>query len=251
MNPAEFGNIVRTERDHWWYRGMREILFRMLDPVVASRPSVNRCLEAGCGTGYFSAVLQERYRWPVTPVDLEWEGLTHARRIGLNALAQADIAALPFVSASFDAVVSMDVLVHFPPGKESVPFAEMSRVLTPGGLMVLRVAAFDLLRSRHSMFVEERQRYTRRRLLNLARRHGIQPRCISYANCLLAPIALAKFRLWEPLFSPKPESGVEPVAGWLNWLLHAPLAAEAALLGSGVTFPFGQSVVLIGVKAVR
>ena len=31
MNPAEFANIAQSEGDFWWYRGMREILFRMLD----------------------------------------------------------------------------------------------------------------------------------------------------------------------------------------------------------------------------
>ena len=32
MNPAEFANIRQSEESFWWYRGMREILFGMLDP---------------------------------------------------------------------------------------------------------------------------------------------------------------------------------------------------------------------------
>ena len=53
MNPAEFANIANCERDFWWYRGMRKILFRMLDRHLAGR-RIGRALEAGCGTGYLS-----------------------------------------------------------------------------------------------------------------------------------------------------------------------------------------------------
>src|SRR5262245_37560880 len=57
MNPAEFANIHAVEEHFWWYRGMRRILFRMLDPLLPVRPP-DRVLEAGCGTGYFSQMLQ-------------------------------------------------------------------------------------------------------------------------------------------------------------------------------------------------
>ena len=67
-------------------------------------------------------------------------------------------------------------------------------------------------------------------------------RC-SYANSLLMPVALAKFRLWEPLLRKPPASGVQPVAPWLDRLLHAPLAMEAAWLGTGSDLPLGQSLV--------
>ena len=43
-------------------------------------------------------------------------------------------------------------------------------------------------------------------------------RC-SYANSLLMPVALAKFRLWEPLMRKAPASGVQPVAPWLDRIL--------------------------------
>jgi hypothetical protein len=43
---------------------------------------------------------------------------------------------------------------------------------------------------------------------------------------------------------------VEPVAPWLDKLLYAPLALEAAWLGAGHDLPVGQSLVLIGEKMV-
>jgi SAM-dependent methyltransferase len=247
MNPAEFANIAKSEHDFWWYRGMRQILFRVLDPWARER-KVRRALEAGCGTGFMAKVLEERYNWAMVPVDLGWEGLEFGRRMGVGRMCQANICDLPFPAAAFDAVVSLDVIVHLPGGEEDQPMDEFARVLAPGGLMVIRAAALDILRSRHSEFAHERQRFTRRRLVALAERHGIRVLRSTYANALLAPVALAKFRIWEPLVNAPPASGVKPVAGWLDRLLYAPLAAESALLGAGVNFPIGQSVLLVGEK---
>ena len=50
MNPAEFANIRQSEEDFWWYRGMREILFRTLGPYLAGR-TIGHALEAGFGNG--------------------------------------------------------------------------------------------------------------------------------------------------------------------------------------------------------
>lgn len=244
MNPAEFANIARSEQSFWWYRGMLRILIGLLDPIAAGR-RFERVLEAGCGTGYLSRVLSERYAWPMYPVDLGQEGLRYARGLGVARLAQCDIAALPFGDREFDLVLSMDVIVHFPRGQEHQPMAEFARVLRPGGLLVIRVSALDILRSRHSEFAHERQRFTKSRLLRLLEDHGFQVERSTYANTLLLPAALAKFRIWEPLTNAPPRSGVEPVSAWLDQLLYLPLAVEARLLGAGVGLPIGQSLIAI------
>jgi SAM-dependent methyltransferase len=245
MNPAEFENIAASEENFWWFRGMRGILFPLLDRALANRQP-GRALEAGCGAGLFAREFQKRYRWPLVPLDLGREGLLYARSLGLERLVQADLRHLPFPSASFDLVLSLDVIVHFPRGQEEIPMQEMARVLRPGGLLAVRVSALDALHSRHSAFTFERQRFTRDRLLRLARRCGIRPLRITYANSLLLPVALFKFRVWEPLFAPSPASGIAPVAPWLNALLSVPLRAEAGLIRRGLDLPLGQSLLLIG-----
>ena len=248
MNPAEFANIAKSEEAFWWYRGMRRIMFRLLDPIAPGL-RIRRALEAGCGTGHFARALEQRYGWPMYPADLGWEGVSLGRELGVPRLAQADIAALPFASASFDAVVSMDVIVHFPPGEEGRPMAEFARVLKPGGLLVLRASALDILRSRHSIFAEERQRFTKSRLRRLAEDHGFKVTRLTYANSLLLPIALAKFRVWEPLTNAAPASGVEPMAPWLDRLLYAPLDLESRWIGAGGSFPVGQSLIVVSEKS--
>jgi hypothetical protein len=127
-------------------------------------------------------------------------------------------------------------------------WSELARVLAPGGLLVLRTPALEALRSRHSEFVLERQRFTRGRLLRAIRECGIRVRRCTYASFLLLPAALLKFRLWEPLLGGPPASGVKPVAGWLDSLLYGCLRAESAWLGRGLNFPAGQTLIVIGEK---
>jgi SAM-dependent methyltransferase len=247
MNPREFANIARAERDLWWYRGMRSILFRLLDPYVAGR-KIGRVLEAGCGTGYLARLMETERHWPVVPVDISAEGLRYAREMGVENPVRGDVCALPFADGGFDLVISTDVLGHLPRGAEHHAAREFARVLARGGLLVLRVAALDVLRSRHSEFVEERQRFTRRRLTRLVESAGVRVLRCTYVNSLLLPVALAKFRIWEPLLHRPAASGVELPARWLDSLLYAPLAWEAAWVGWGGNFPAGQSLVLVGEK---
>ena len=248
MNPAEFANIRAGEQDFWWYRGMRKIFFRMVEPLLRGR-RVRRVLEAGCGTGYFSHLLQEEHGWPVVPMDISGEGLRFARAMGVERPVQGDARYLPFADGAFDVVLSLDVLPHLPAGEEQRALREMARVTAPGGLMVVRAAALGILRSRHSEYVFERQRFTPSLLTGPMRSAGIRVLRCTYANAFLLPVALAKFRIWEPLTRAPLGSGVEAVPPWLDRILHVPLAMESAWLGAGRNFPLGQTLIVIGERS--
>jgi SAM-dependent methyltransferase len=245
MNDAEFANIQALEEGMWWFRGQRQILNQLLDPL-ARQPL--RALEAGCGTGYQSREFTRRYGWRMTPLDLSAEGLRHGQRLGVTDLVQGDLQCLPFADASFDAVLSLDVIVHFPPGEEGLAFTQLARVLKPGGLFVVRVSALSILRSMHSVFTHEKQRFTAGHLRRCAEAAGIKPLRVTYANSFLVPVALFKFRVWEPLTGARPASGVAPLPGWLDTVFGALLSLEARLVGAGLNLPIGQSVLLVGRK---
>ncbi len=243
MNPAEFQNIARAEEDMWWFRGMRAILRAWVGRLP--RRDFRRVLEAGCGTGYMSGWMAREFGWKVTPLDLDFVGLSHS---DLPRRTQGDITALPYRDGAFDALVSLDVIVHLPRGSEGAALQEFARVLEPGGTLVLRASALDILRSRHSQFAHERQRFTKERLRSALEAAGLEVLAVSYANSLLLPVALLKFRVWEPLTKQAPQSGVVVPAAWLNRLLELPLRIEAWWLGNGGGFQLGQSVLVLARK---
>ena len=55
----------------------------MLDDFARTR-KMERGLEAGCGTGHVALAVQQRYGWPVYPIDLGWEGIEYGRSLGVD-----------------------------------------------------------------------------------------------------------------------------------------------------------------------
>src|SRR5580693_1634045 len=61
-------------------------------------------LDVGCGTGRYLKILRQRGAARIVGVDLSWEMLRKAS--GRGAIARADLAALPVVSARFDVITA-------------------------------------------------------------------------------------------------------------------------------------------------
>jgi SAM-dependent methyltransferase len=102
-------------------------------------------LELGCGTGNDAARLAGE-GYSVTGVDLSGEAIAHARaRFGAIAtFLVADITErLPFPDAGFDAVMSNVAMHMFADGVTRALFAEVERLVRPGGLLLFHVNALE------------------------------------------------------------------------------------------------------------
>jgi SAM-dependent methyltransferase len=115
--------------DSPWHR----LALRYLGDVAG-----RRVLEIGCGVGEFTRLLAERGA-TVTGADISRVAVDQARREvaafpSATALV-ADICALPFASASFDLVVSLETIEHSPDPRSAL--AELVRVTKPGGRLIV------------------------------------------------------------------------------------------------------------------
>jgi ubiquinone/menaquinone biosynthesis C-methylase UbiE len=92
-------------------------------------------LDVGCGTGAFSELISNRCApKAVTGIDPSPEQVAYARKhLPRFHFEVGDSAALPFADSAFDLVVSA-LVIHFIPDRQKA-FAEMKRVLSPGGLV--------------------------------------------------------------------------------------------------------------------
>ncbi|WP_245943887.1 class I SAM-dependent methyltransferase [Acuticoccus kandeliae] len=98
-----------------------------------------RALDLGCGVGRHALALA-RLGFVVDALDASPEALeqTRAAARGLPVTTHASkMNALPFADATFDAVVSWNVIYHGDPPVVAATIAEIARVLRPGGRLAI------------------------------------------------------------------------------------------------------------------
>ncbi|HEU5317261.1 MAG TPA: class I SAM-dependent methyltransferase [Chloroflexota bacterium] len=247
MNAAEYEAMYRVEDTLWWYTGMRRIAESLLGERLRR---ARRILDAGCGTG-------GNLRWlaqygEVHGVDLSREAMRFCQLRGLTTVARASILRLPYPSETFDLVTSFDVIYHLDVSDDVAALGELRRVLRPGGTLLVRVPAYEGLRSEHDAAVHTRQRYSLDELRVKATRAGLAVRRASYANTLLFPAAAAArlaARVWGgERAAAEHQSDVRPVAPAVNRLFRAALDAEAAVLARR-DLPAGLSALIVAERS--
>lgn len=110
-----------------------------------------RMLDLGCGTGAQTMAFRDA-GWEVVGVDISADMLRRARERGVETV-NADIVALPFEDASFDAVVSL--WTHMDVEDFAAAIREGARVLR-AGRPLLYVGAHPCFVGPHSRFVGAR-----------------------------------------------------------------------------------------------
>src|SRR6187549_1005397 len=169
---------ARAEDDHYWFRGLRRHARLLLSGALAGQ-SLTRIVDCGSGTGRNLDWLEEF--GPAVGVELTPAGLavgrSHQRRID-----RGTVTALPFADSSVDLATSFDVLYCLDDGSEAAAIGEMWRVLKPDGVVLVNVAALDILQGSHSTLTHELRRYTRLRLRTRLERAGFRIERLTFTN---------------------------------------------------------------------
>lgn len=247
MVDKDFEDLFEVEQRLWWFQGMKSITRALMKPVWESVPSPIT-LDAGCGTGDMLQWLSTQSA-SVTGLDISTTALDFCRKRGLENLVHGSVTDLPFDAGSFDLVTSFDVFVQLPELPDvSKALREMHRVLRPGGWAFVRAAAYPWMRSSHDVSLGSRHRFTSGGLSDLAVKEGFGVRFSGYANAFLLPVAVTHRIVLQPLGVTSEGSDVKPLPpalGWLNGPFRTLLEWEGALMGKGVSLPFGLSVVML------
>jgi len=234
MSPAEHDILRAAEDTHWWYAVLHRLVLLEMQARVPNGASV---LDAGCGTG---GMMSQLKNWDMHGIDLSPAAISHCQQRGLKQVQCASVHDLPFETASFDCVLSLDVLYH-EQIHEAQALDEMVRVLKPGGIMILNLPAFECLRGSHDRAVCGVRRYTachvRERLLF----HSLEVDMIHYWNAwLFLPLLVWRQRTRQRAADPQ-RSDLRQPPFWLNQALTH-LGWLDARLCRRLRFPLGSSL---------
>ena len=99
-----------------------------------------KVLDYGCGSGYGTALISQGCQ-QITGIDVSAEAIAHAQshfnaaNLSYLQVRPAEEQPLPFTDASFDVILSFQVIEHV--ADVSIYLAEIERLLAPGGTAIL------------------------------------------------------------------------------------------------------------------
>jgi SAM-dependent methyltransferase len=235
----------RAEAPHFWFRGFRKFIAPVIAGLANGRPGL-RLVDCGCGTGHNLRLLRPHGR--AVGFDLSAAGPTRAHATGLTVL-RGDVTRIPLASASFDVATSFDVLQCVEADVAAV--REMARIVRPGGVVVLTLAALDALRGDHAEVWQEVRRYTPATARRLVESAGLRPERISFLFASLFPL-MASVRLVQRMTrrfgrTVRADTDISVPIGPVNLLLTVLVSAEAALVRH-VPMPIGSSLLVVARK---
>lgn len=245
MEKIVYQKMFENEDRFWWHQGMKKIVVSLLERYLPERKGLI-ILDIGCGTGGMFSTLKKYGQ--VWGIDKSAEAVAYAKRRNIaEEIILGEASRMPFSDKTFDLICCFDVLYHKWVENDDKVLKEIYRILAPGGLVIIREAAYDWLRSQHDEIVWTKHRYNKTELKNKLEQAGFKVKKCSFANFFLFPIALVK-RLSEKIVREKSHSEkvfyINPI---INPIFKLFLYFEAILI-KYINFPFGLSIICLAKK---
>jgi SAM-dependent methyltransferase len=253
MNPREYEIMARVESWHWWYEALRQQLADSLRRWGQDLPAHPSILDAGCGTGEnlrcVAGWVQPSYvgGFDPEPLALSWA----QKKVPGGDLYLSDVCQPRLHCERYDIVLSCDVL--YIPGLAAAQqgMQQIVERMSPGGLLLINLPAYNWLRSDHDLAIGTRQRFVAAEVRDFLGCLGLEPKWVSYRLCLLFPLVVLS-RLPSILFPSRDArsttSALTAPNRWVNAGLQSVMRVENLAMRSGVRFPWGSSVFAVGQK---
>ena len=202
-------------------------------------------LEIGCGGGAFLSELAQRYpTHTILGADLNPVAVAHAKQGSKHPVLEADLHQLPLPSNYCGTIIALDVFDQLAVNLVAA-LREAERVLQPGGVLLMRVSAYEWLRGPHDTAFGTERRYAASELDAALMAAQLESLHLTYANSLLLLPAIV-VRLAQQMGYSSVESELEtPVA--ISALFKTVLLAEAKWLRY-LSLPAGLSLYALARK---
>lgn len=240
MDKAEYQRLIDATESHWWFEATSRLIETVLFSNDFELPPRALCLDAGGGTGATSSWLARRH--PTVLCEIESMALDAAIARYPYLAARGDLNRLPFPDAAFDAVLCVTALCHEMNTDPAATVRELSRVVAPGGRLLLLEPHHPWLWRGHDRITHTARRFTLRQLRTHVVDAGLRiERATAGFSFLVPPAGVVKLidRKGSTSDVGRNESGVFGLAGALarlerRWLRRhdLPVGLSAVVVGS-------------------
>lgn len=255
MEAYLYQDLFELEEQHWWHIAKRQLVFEALEQLHISQDE--KLLDVGCGTGKnveaFARVCETH------GIDISAEAIKFCTKRGLKNVVQTPHfpeKRLPYKNETFSVITALDVIEHV---DDAAVLADMHRVLTKKGHVIITVPALPFLWSTWDEVLHHKRRYTKKTLIQTLEQAGFSVTHCNYVYSFLVLPVLVVRRLKEFVIKLKSKQQVEINDGQeyqSDFKLSSPLvnrvfgalAAVERWLVWRVPLPFGTSLVAVARK---
>ena len=240
MRDDYLGRYRELYQQHWWWRAREKLI---LETLRAHEPAGGwkQILDVGCGDGLLFDQL--------APFG-EVQGVeSSAASVSEHGPHRSQIHVCPFdenfqPGKEFGLILMLDVLEHL-----ADPAAALRRalaLLTPGGMLLITVPAFNAAWTNHDAVNEHVTRYTRQSFRTVALEADVDVLAERYFFQWLFPVKLATRVMERALFLKPHPAGVPPK--WINTPLYL-LSRLEQKTWRALPWPFGSSLMVWAKKS--
>ena len=241
--------LLRMQRDHFWYRGRHRFILRALRGLIGQRKEL-RAIDLGGGCGGWVAYLHDHQPDAFRELALADSSLKALNLAGpvVGEFAErycVDLYDLGWKNR-WDVIFLLDVLEHL--ADDARVLQQVHDALRPGGVLIVTTPALPRFRSYNDDLVHHLRRYTRSDFAQLARESSLRLLRSRYFMFFLSPLVLAS-RWRSPDIAKMTHDEIRVLlqrthvvpSALPNQILTAIFSLETPL-GWHVPFPWGTSV---------
>lgn len=244
FKPEYFSRLYDLESKNFWFQSRNRLLLWALRKYFAP---VGSFLEVGCGTGFVLSAVEEAFPHARTGgSEIYSAALSYvATRTRRSGLFQMDARQIPYCE-EFDVIGAFDVLEHI--REDEAVLRQIHKAVRGGGGVILTVPQHRFLWSAVDDLSHHVRRYSAKELRETMTRCGFRiVRMTSFVSLLLPLLMLSRAQV--PADGSSFDLSRElRIRGWKNTVLANVLSAERGLIGLGMNFPFGGSLIVVAVK---
>lgn len=187
MRHEDFEQMQANQNLHWWYRGRKKIISKIIKKLVFEGNPIN-IIEVGAGTGANMQILSEFGN--VTAMELDDYARSFIRESEKISVIKGSLPnGLEAVEGKkFNLACVFDVIEHIE--DDSAALQALKSLLDDNGKILITVPAYQWLYSLHDKNNGHYRRYTRKSLRSVCEKNGLKVLYSGYMNTFLFPLMI-------------------------------------------------------------